>query len=85
MGKNPDRAGSNPGADYYVTCRHGGDKRPYTRKHDTLWNALEDAHRASAAGRDAEISHVISTPLTASRAASRVWGGRSDEDEGGAW
>lgn len=90
MANNPGRPGSNPGAEsqdsvYYTTRRHGGNKRPYTRKHDTLGDARVDADRASAAGRDAEISRLTSTSLTGSRAASRASGGRSAEAEGGAW
>jgi len=90
MHYNPDKAGSNPGAEShhsvsYTTRRHGGDKRPYTRRHETLAAAREDADRASATGRDAEISRVISTSLTGSRSAFRATGGRSAEAEGGAW
>ncbi len=90
MHYNPDKTGSNPGAKShdsisYTTRRHGGDKRAYTRRHETLAAAREDADRASATGRDAEISRVISTSLTGSRSASATSGGRSAEAEGGAW
>ena len=88
MHYNTDKAGSNPGAAShdsvsYTTRRHGGDKRA-TRRHETLAAAREDADRASATGRDAEISRVISTSLTGSRRASAASGGRSAEAEGGA-